>query len=544
MSTRDYVVLFLIGLCAALAAALLQPGPDYMDAAYYYAGGERIFEGYGFTEPFIWNYLDQPEGIPNASHTYWMPLASMLAAVGMMLSGSSSFLSARLVFILMAALMPVLAAWLYLHLIGMESPDRSTRLKAWLVGLLAIFSGFYAIYITLTETFAIYIILGGVFFALGFGRLQLARRYQFLLLGATAGLMHLARADGILWLGAAVLVCLIRTRPAARLKEQAIDWKMFCRQFASSVLPMLAGYSVLMAPWYSRNLRMFGSLFSPGGTRTMWLTNYNQIFSYTPELINFSTWMQVGWAVHMQDRLEALKLNLSTLGAVQCAIVLAPLLMFGVWRLRREWWVRLMIILWLGVIALMTVIFPYSGGRGGYFHAGAGLQMGIWFLSVEGLDAAILWAARRRGWERRQALLVLGGGMVAISMLMTGWIFSKRVIGPNPAEPIWDMGGRLYQAVDQSQSLENAGLAAIVMVNNPPGYYAATGRSAVVIPDGDIEVMLDAARQFKAAYIILEKDHVEGLKGLYLHPEEEHVGLIYLETVEETLLFALEDERK
>jgi hypothetical protein len=43
----------------------LQPVPGYMDAEYYYAGAIRLHEGYGFTQPFLWNYLDEPAGLPH-----------------------------------------------------------------------------------------------------------------------------------------------------------------------------------------------------------------------------------------------------------------------------------------------------------------------------------------------------------------------------------------------------------------------------------------------------------------------------------------------
>ena len=44
-----------------------------MDAEYYYAGGIRLAEGDGFTENFLWNYLDNPVGLPHPAFTYWMP---------------------------------------------------------------------------------------------------------------------------------------------------------------------------------------------------------------------------------------------------------------------------------------------------------------------------------------------------------------------------------------------------------------------------------------------------------------------------------------
>ena len=79
MKLRAYVILFLLGLFLAVGVASLQDLPGYMDSDYYFAGGLQLLQGNGFTEPFLWNYLDDPVGIPHPSHAYWFPLASILA---------------------------------------------------------------------------------------------------------------------------------------------------------------------------------------------------------------------------------------------------------------------------------------------------------------------------------------------------------------------------------------------------------------------------------------------------------------------------------
>jgi hypothetical protein len=82
LKPRIYLALWALGLALVLLAAAFQSVPGYMDAEYYYAGGLRLAEGSGFSEPFLWNYLNDPVGLPTPSHTYWMPLASILAALG------------------------------------------------------------------------------------------------------------------------------------------------------------------------------------------------------------------------------------------------------------------------------------------------------------------------------------------------------------------------------------------------------------------------------------------------------------------------------
>src|SRR4029453_16727486 len=81
-----------------------------MDADYYFAGGVQLASGKGFTEPYIWNYLSDPQGLPHPSHTYWMPLASIISALGMWLTNQSTYTAGRAAFILLSACVPLLTA--------------------------------------------------------------------------------------------------------------------------------------------------------------------------------------------------------------------------------------------------------------------------------------------------------------------------------------------------------------------------------------------------------------------------------------------------
>jgi hypothetical protein len=79
----QYLTLFILGIVSSLLPLFLETVPGYMDAEYYFAGARRIFEGQGSTEMILWNYLDDPQGLPHPAHTYWMPLTSYVAALGM-----------------------------------------------------------------------------------------------------------------------------------------------------------------------------------------------------------------------------------------------------------------------------------------------------------------------------------------------------------------------------------------------------------------------------------------------------------------------------
>jgi len=75
------------------------------------------------------------------------------------------------------------------------------------------------------------------------------------------------------------------------------------------------------------------------------------------------------------------------------------------------------------------------------------------------------------------------------------------------------------------------------MVNNPPGYYAAAQRPAIAIPYGDLDTLLAAARRYKAAYLVVEIDQVQG-QELVGRPGD-RPGLRYLGSAAEAQIYAI-----
>jgi len=315
MTFRALLILFLLGLLAPVTTACFQPVPGYMDADYYFAGGLQLASGHGFNEPYLWNYLDDPAGLPHPSHAYWMPLASILAAAGMLLSGQQTWTGARLVFLLVAACLPPLTAALSCSL-------TSRRDLAFLAGLLAAFPGFYLPFLPITESFGVTMLFGGLFFlALGNRRMTAAHRAG--LLGILAGLFHLARADGLLWLLLAWTAILLLAR-GVPLRTRLAHLGLCC-----------AAYLLVMAPWFARNAVVFGSPLAPGGMRTLWLTSYEETFAFPADKLTFRAWLDAGLVAIARARGWALGFNLASALSVQGGIFLLPLMLAGLWALRR-----------------------------------------------------------------------------------------------------------------------------------------------------------------------------------------------------------------
>lgn len=520
MRWRDLIILFLIALGVLLVASRWVSSPGYMDADYYFAGGLQLAGGKGFQEPFLWNYLDQPAGLPHPSHTYWMPLASLVSAAGMALGQSLTFRWGQAPFVILAALIPPLTAQL---------AYRFTRKTwcGWVAGLLGVFSGYYLNLLVNTETFTLYMVLGAVFFLLAFPETRFDAGWRVFLLGLVAGLLHLSRADGLIWLAGAVVV-IVWQSTRSRLERSRI-----LKQLALVVV----GYLLIMAPWYARNLSLFDSLFAPGGSRTLWLTEYNQTFSFPADRLSPFAWWSAGILAHIKTRLWALGFNLKNFIGAQTLVVLAPMALLGAYRLRKKPAVVFTVGMWLLTLVIMTIVFPFAGARGGFLHSGAAVQPVIWAISPVGLAALIDIGVRRRGWDGERSFKVFSIALIVIAGFITLGLFWNRVIGPDPANPIWGAEAQRYSAIDRALREMGLGDQDIVMVNNPPGFYLATGRPSIVIPGGELESVLSAGQYYDARVLVLEAGQ-ENLLDLYSDPRAP-VGLTYEATIEGAHIFTL-----
>ena len=522
LSAKNIWAFFLFGLAVSCGAALLQHAPGYMDAEYYFAGGVRLAQGHGFTQNFLWNYLDQPSGLPHPSHTYWMPLPSLVAALGMMVVNSQTYLAGKTIFVILAALLSPLTAvtaWSLSH----------HRTTAVLAGFFALFPGFYLAYTTATETVTLYMILGTLFFLIT-SKPDLSERDHFLT-GLIAGALHMTRADGLLWGAAAggwIIYLWLRQKPFERSISKLLI----------SLLVFMAGYLALSGFWYWRNLQIFGSPFPPGGNLTLWLTEYNQTFLPAGTQLTFSNWLESGISSIIKVRLDALWVNLQTFAAVQGGIFLLPFIVAGLWQLRKKRIIQLAVGLWFATLLVMSFAFPFAGMRGGFLHSGAAFQPLFWAGAVIGLKCAVDWGVKHRNWHPTRAFQNFGMLLVFCSAVMTVFLFTSSVIGSDPRQPIIQKNQLDFEQIHQF--LKNQGLSTgVIMINDPPGFSVTTGVSSIVIPFGDLNEIVMVGEKFDADYLVIQTNHVPALSNLYVAPVSVK-GLRYIGKAADAQIYGFE----
>jgi hypothetical protein len=205
-----------------------------------------LAQGAGFKEMIIWQFLDDPAGLPTPSHTYWMPLPSIIASLGYRLTGT--FGGAQLPFWLMGGLLPLLAFAISWQLVGL-------RWQAWVAAMFTAAGSFYAAFLSQPTTFAPFAWAGGgclLLLALAH-RTQSTRYWHWLLAGILAGLAHLTRADGLLFLflGLAFLGWQM-------WQARSAESPTLIRAYAPLLALLLGGYLLVMGGWFVHSWQVTG----------------------------------------------------------------------------------------------------------------------------------------------------------------------------------------------------------------------------------------------------------------------------------------------
>ncbi|MCB8928499.1 MAG: glycosyltransferase family 39 protein [Ardenticatenaceae bacterium] len=488
----DWLWLALIGLLFQAVWAVQMPTPTYMDAYYYTTNGQRLATGDGFTELVIWQYLDDPVGLPTPSHSYWMPFTSILAAAGYSLG--DGFWAAQLPFWLLAGLLPLLAYWISLQFF-------SERWQVWTAVLLTISGGFYTRFLNQPSTFVPFAWAGGLsLLFLAFTQQRPAKRWWFLA-GLTAGLAHLTRADGALLLVVGGLIWIFSPQRTRRTRS-------FSSLFSAlSAVNLILGYLLVMIPWFVRNWRVWGRPLPISGTQTIFLTTYDDLFAYGRSF-NLAHFLDWGWGNILQSKLDGLLLAGGTFVAVCGVVFLTPLIIWGWWK----WWrdeskrafLRPMSWYALLLFLVMSLVFTLPGGRGGLLHSSVALWPWLMVLATAGLGYAVDWMATKLPhWEPQKAKPRFAALFVVVAFVISATLFYARADSTLEAEVYAEVG-------------EMVGETAVIMAGNAPSVYYHTGLPSLSIPNEPIPILQEAAARYGVTHLLLDADHPLPLNDLYV----------------------------
>ena len=142
----------------------------------------------------------------------------------------------------------------------------------------------------------------------------------------------------------------------------------------------------------------------------------------------------------------------------------------------------------------------------------------MWALFPAGLEQFIKWGEAKRNWNARIAGKVFAFGFIGIAVVLSAAVYYTR-IGIRDESQEWGKSSDQYLRIANYMIEMKVDPSSIIMVNNPPGFYLASERYSIVIPDGDPGTLLKVADRYDASYLVLEENHPAGLDELYNNPQ-------------------------
>jgi len=469
------LAVFLVALTIRLAYALSIPIPVSADAAYYVMVAENLCQGRGFVSDYVWNYLGGvPSHLPAPSNEYWMPGQSLAICASFLLSGATSLRAAQAPSLFFGALLCALTAWMS----GALFRRRDAAIAA---GAMAAVSFQLAGTALSPDHFG----LAACLVNLSLLGLWAARRGSPLLAlagGVAAGLAYLTRTDGVLLAAVAALLALGLFRQGQR------------RRAAVYLLCFTAAAALVIAPWWARQLSVFGHPAGAGPLRTAFLTDYNDLFRVDQSNLNLRQYLATNQVVALGFKGFVLAKELRLLGGAAGVAGVLMLLALADRELRKRaapW----LIYLALGLL-VPALAFPYPAIKGGFWHLMPGLCPIIFALGAGKAVQLAVGSGRSRG-----ALARLGawsGLVLAFAWLLPWWAAVPRE-ARSAERP-------LYPALNPAlvRALREAG--PVVLTDSAWGLYHVTRLPCAQFPSDGAEAALVVAEALEAGYLVTRAD--------------------------------------
>jgi 4-amino-4-deoxy-L-arabinose transferase-like glycosyltransferase len=458
--------------------ALTAETPGRNDGLVYYHVAQSLVAGEGLSQPYIWNYLAFPRGLPTPAFGYWMPLATFLCAGSMSIFGTSIW-AALLPNALLVAVLSVMAARVVGRLGG-------STLWCFFAAFAVALSPLAIKYGTTTQA----VLPSAVF---GCGALMVAGRwwdgksipsgwYEYFGAGLLVGLASLGRGDGQLVL-VVVLISLLGS-----LRHTGTIRKSF-----KPVILVIFGMLLVMAPWGARNISVFGVPSPPGAAKALLAVEYEDIYSYakTPTAKDYL-------AAASDDPLGFLATKAKAAGSIGTKFLMlyGPLVLVAVLarsRRRLSGW----FVVGLGHLVVCWMFYSFVGTEVGPTSAPKASLVALPLLAGVGASGLSVMSGRRRVVVASLLLFLIAWSAIPMVQLVRNrymdhaWVGEAVLAGSGEGTPV-------------------------VMSRKPWRIWEDVGLGAIQLPNDDLEDIVAAAEEFGANYLLLRfAAEREALAGIY-----------------------------
>lgn len=489
---RIPIALYFLALAVRLALVGTFPDPAYPDSFYYVDVARQLAAGHGFNVDVLWIFAEVGGKIPAnpvlpiASNAHWMPLASLVQVPFIWLLGPTAFASALPFAIIGSTAAPL--AWA----IGRDAgAPRSVAIGA---GILTALPGLSLVYLAQPDNFSLYqpFVAGSLWMA---ARGVRGSRRSFVLAGLLAGLATLSRNDGVLVLGVLGIAFLWdRWRAWRSAGERPVRIPLV------AALGAVVLFAVSVAPWFARQLAVFGSLSpSTASGKVLFIRDIGEWNSITtPATLDHLLGMGLGPL--LLTRIGGLVSAVFIFSVLVGVLVLIPPMLVGAWHRRRDAAFGPYLAYAIALFAFSAIVSAVHVPGGTFIHSAVALAPHGYVLALEGIVVAVGWVARRRPtWNATQASRIFVSAAVGFGVLAA-------VAGSFSVHATWSAKRERMQAVAAALDAAGAPVSDRLMSIDASGYRYWTGRPGVVLVNDPLPTVLQVAQAYDTRWLILEKD--------------------------------------
>jgi hypothetical protein len=487
--TRDLLAVTAVALGVRAAVGLVIAEAPWTDSAYYFASGQRLATGEGFSVPFVWSFLEtggrlpaDPE-LPIASHAHWMPLTAMVAALGMELFGPT-WRAAQVPMVLLSALLSPLAYLMAIRIWG-------SRAAAIGGAMLVVFCGPLLLFGSIVENFAVFGLAGSLalFAAMRSVAEPEHRRAWLLLSGGLVGVATLARIEGVLLAVATATAWLIgQGWTGWRASGPPAGWLTGIGAFGL--------FASAVTPWAWRNLQTFGSILPSTGGHTLWIKDYNEQFSITADT-SLGAYLTQGPLTIAASKLGAWL----TIGGYTVALmagVFGAFFIGALWLQRRRADVAPFMVYFVVMFAAMGGLFTFHAPHGLFYHHAAAwlpiaAPMSMTAIGPMATAASRWWRFLGRPATHRFLLVASLAASVVFSLVASGLLLVE-----------WRTNLGAAHAVSRFLE-ESADPADIVMFRDAPLLHVVSGHRVVAPTNDPYPVIGDVAAAYDVRWFVAQR---------------------------------------
>ena len=413
---RTPVILYVLALLVRAALVAAYPDPGYTDAYYYVDAARSIAQGNGFNIDVVWIFPEVGGSIPAdptlpiPAFGHWMPLAALVQLPFLAVFGPQPWAAAAPFVLIGATAAPL--TWAIARDAG-AGPFVAVG-----AGILTAVPALAVAFMAQPDNFALFQpLVAGALWMTARGLKGSPR--SFVLAGLLAGLATLSRTDGLLVFGV-VLLAFAWDRTRGRRVIHA-----------SAAVGAGAAFVLVMAPWWIRQLAVFGMLSpSMASGKVLFIRSIGEWNSIaTPATLNHLLGMGAGPLI--ESRVGGLVAAVTIYVVLIAGLVLAPFIVVGAWARRRSVEFGPFFTYAALLFGFSAIVSAVHVPGGTFIHSAVALAPYSYVLALEGVVVAVAWLGRRRtAWDPGPATrlaivgtvgVVIVGALASVTVVHAGW---------------------------------------------------------------------------------------------------------------------------